>query len=146
MSILYQIILSKSKCYFAAIPKRMIQQTVFPFKIEITREKLTARGGLALITITSCGLCRRVLRNQITARNSSFQRHRITATSQHVDVYRRKPVPAVFADHKVPFLSITLFRLVADIAGIEDCPYNTVRTFQDKEPDVLASQHFLDMV
>jgi hypothetical protein len=34
----------------------MIQQTVFPFKIEITREKLTARGGLALMAEFNHGI------------------------------------------------------------------------------------------
>jgi hypothetical protein len=34
----------------------MIQQTIFPFKIEITREKLTARGGLALMAEYNHGL------------------------------------------------------------------------------------------
>jgi len=34
----------------------MIQQTIFPFKIEITREKLTARGGLALMAEYNHGI------------------------------------------------------------------------------------------
>jgi len=34
----------------------MIQQTIFPFKIEMTREKLTARGGLALMAEYNHGI------------------------------------------------------------------------------------------
>jgi len=34
----------------------MIQQTVFPFKIEVTREKLTAHGGLALMAEFNHGI------------------------------------------------------------------------------------------
>jgi hypothetical protein len=34
----------------------MIQQTIFPFKIEITRERLTAHGGLALIAEFNHGI------------------------------------------------------------------------------------------
>jgi len=34
----------------------MIQQTIFPFKLEITREKLTARGGLALMAEFNHGI------------------------------------------------------------------------------------------
>lgn len=34
----------------------MIQQTVFPFKLEITREKLAARGGLALMAEFNHGI------------------------------------------------------------------------------------------
>lgn len=34
----------------------MIQQTVFPFKLEITKEKLTAHGGLALMAEFNHGI------------------------------------------------------------------------------------------
>lgn len=34
----------------------MIQQTVFPFKIETTKERLTAHGGLALMAEFNHGI------------------------------------------------------------------------------------------
>lgn len=34
----------------------MINQTVFPFKLEITKEKLTAHGGLALMAEFNHGI------------------------------------------------------------------------------------------
>jgi len=34
----------------------MIQQTIFPFKIEMTKEKLTAHGGLALMAEFNHGI------------------------------------------------------------------------------------------
>jgi hypothetical protein len=34
----------------------MIQQTIFPFKIEVTKERLTAHGGLALMAEFNHGI------------------------------------------------------------------------------------------
>jgi hypothetical protein len=34
----------------------MVQQTVFPFKIEMTKERLTAHGGLALMAEFNHGI------------------------------------------------------------------------------------------
>jgi len=42
----------------------MIQQTVFPFKIEVTRERLTAHGGLALMAEFNHGIGLRELTDQ----------------------------------------------------------------------------------
>jgi hypothetical protein len=42
----------------------MIQQTVFPFKIEIAKERLTAHGGLALMAEFNHGIGLRVLTDQ----------------------------------------------------------------------------------
>lgn len=42
----------------------MIQQTVFPFKIEITKERLTAHGGLALMAEFNHGIGLSVLTNK----------------------------------------------------------------------------------
>lgn len=36
--------------------KRTIQQTILPFKLEITKEKLTAHGGLALMAEFNHGI------------------------------------------------------------------------------------------
>ena len=42
----------------------MIQQTVFPFKMEVTKERLTAHGGLALMAEFNHGIGLRKLRDQ----------------------------------------------------------------------------------
>jgi len=42
----------------------MIQQTIFPFKIEMTKEKLTAHGGLALMAEFNHGIGLRELTDQ----------------------------------------------------------------------------------
>jgi len=42
----------------------MIQQTIFPFKIEMTKERLTAHGGLALMAEFNHGIGLRELTDQ----------------------------------------------------------------------------------
>ena len=42
----------------------MIQQTVFPFKMEMTEEKLTAQGGLVLMAEFNHGIGLRELTDQ----------------------------------------------------------------------------------
>ena len=42
----------------------MIQRTIYPFKIEVTKEKLTAHGGLALMAEFNHGIGLRKLTDQ----------------------------------------------------------------------------------
>ncbi len=46
----------------------MIQQTIFPFKIETTKERLTADGGLALMAEFNHGIGLRELTDRISFR------------------------------------------------------------------------------
>ena len=45
----------------------MIQQTIFPFKIETTKERLTAHGGLALMAEFNHGVGLRELDGSVSS-------------------------------------------------------------------------------
>jgi hypothetical protein len=66
------------------------------------------------------------LNDQCVTRNSIFKWHRVAATSKNVDFDRKKPVPAVLADHKIPFLFVSFSLFIADVTGIEGGPHKTV--------------------